>query len=503
MDDNAKYLLACIKTQDDVTKIQSIGVTEDCFKSFSNYAEVYAYVVGRVKLSMPPTREDIKQLHSLILPNGVHDIMSYANTVVEEYYERATISAIRQYGKDAEKEKGSVSGSIRKLVDNLRSITQKQANQVEVLMGGNDWVDEPDAMEWIIDGILPAKWPTFFYGRGGVAKSYTLLMMASCVATGNPFFGNAINKRRNVLYLDWEMDADAFYYRLGVVGRGLDVGEQRPNPDTGRNQWLIDGLHYYNAVRPLKDCFADVYELIARWDIGLVIIDSFGFSMGDGKEAKESSDTIGAMRVIRSLPCAVAIIDHVSKMKDADGTPFGSVYKLNSCRWAWWLQGESNPDPDDDGTEYPEGTYQFWKNTKHNMGPRHKDVYTLLTWGRTDDGRYILGGEKIEESQMPVSLVKKKKAKDPLSNLSGSSDLVYSTITANGDIASRDELIEKTGYSHTTVDNITLKMQRGGLLHGSIEKYKGNLQAKVYRILRKPEGERLVSAESEVIDIDL
>jgi hypothetical protein len=210
---------------------------------------------------------------------------------------------------------------------------------------------------------------------------------------------------------------------------------------------------------PLNRKLADIQEIIAEYNIGLVIIDSFGFSMGEGKELEKSGPALDYMRIISSIPCSVAVIDHVSKTKSDDGTPFGSVYKLNSCRWAWWITAVSNPSPaDNDGQEFPEGTYQRWRNTKHNMAARQKDFYAMFQWEKVDDNRFSFTARFITENQAPVEIggtptgISRSQVMSALEN-HPTARRIHKVLTLSApewlDIA---EIVEATGYNRKTVE---------------------------------------------------
>lgn len=485
---DALALLACIKTAEDCTKLEDIGVSVDCFGAFDGktgrMGEAYTHIANQAGKGKPASRLDVKRRFGITLNAEHRDIMHYAQSVVNDYRKRASGDAWDEFADEVEVKKGDITSALRVLKNNLNLITLNMNHKSGVLLGHDGWTEEPEAMEWIIEGILPAKWPTFFYGRGGVAKSYLLLYLALCVVNRKNFF-TVPTKKRNVLYLDWEMDAEEFYYRAASIGRGLGVGKQRTG-ENGKTEWQFSGLYYYRVQGSLADNLTDVREMIADNKIGLVIVDSFGFSMGESQEMKESADTISYMRILSSLPCAVAIIDHVSKMKDSDGTPFGSVYKLNSCRWAWWVSGVSNPEDVE-----RKGTYQKWVNTKHNMGPRHDDMFTRLNWDTDEDTRRVsFTADRINADQAPKELVgEQKTAKDAADNMGGCTYYCYTEIQEAGSKGiSRQELITDSGYSYVAVDNATKSLIKKGLVTSHKEKYQGGEQPeKVFYIHREVE----------------
>ncbi|GAG08274.1 unnamed protein product, partial [marine sediment metagenome] len=188
---------------------------------------------------------------------------------------------------------------------------------------------KPPAQKWLVQGLVPDNWPTFFYGMGGSAKSYLAVLLALGVATGTQFLGVEA-KERKVLYLDWEMDEETFRARVNRVAKGmkLSIADGVPN------------LIYRRLLRPLKDYLEDIAEQVETEGIGMVVIDSFGFSM-TGMDTNKQPDVTAQMARIAEIPAAVVIIDHIAKEGRGELGPFGSIYKHASARWMWWCRAAS------------------------------------------------------------------------------------------------------------------------------------------------------------------
>src|SRR5436309_13844456 len=82
--ERARALLSCIRSKADLDRLDDTGISEDCFKSFDNYAEVYKYLVETVGREATVSRTDVRNKFSVELLTGVSDIRLYAAQVVSE-----------------------------------------------------------------------------------------------------------------------------------------------------------------------------------------------------------------------------------------------------------------------------------------------------------------------------------------------------------------------------------------------------------------------------------
>ena len=63
--------------------------------------------------------------------------------------------------------------------------------------------DYPD-QEYIVDRLVPASSITILSGQSRSFKTYTLLDMALCVASGRPLFGQFATQETGILIIDEE-----------------------------------------------------------------------------------------------------------------------------------------------------------------------------------------------------------------------------------------------------------------------------------------------------------
>jgi hypothetical protein len=181
---------------------------------------------------------------------------------------------------------------------------------------------------YLIEGVVPERFPTVLYGDGGTAKTTTVLHLAQSVVRGAAeWLGHKINRRTDALFIDFELDLEEQLRRAYEVAHGL--GFTAPP----------DELHYLNAAgHRARDVFDHALEFCKDREVGLVIVDSLGVAMeGD---AELSRDVLQFVREVldpfRAQRITPLIVDHQAKLQSGERyqskTMFGSVYKSNSVR---------------------------------------------------------------------------------------------------------------------------------------------------------------------------
>jgi len=180
---------------------------------------------------------------------------------------------------------------------------------------------EPQPLDFFVEGLIPKGFPTLLYGDGGKGKSYLALYLAHCIAMNRRFLGLKV-QQGNVLYLDWEMDRDETLRRSYRISRGIGLAQ----PPSGL---------FYSPCYEVIDSITDKLEYECRQNnVNFVIYDSFGAASGSSDDySKEAVQRVyGAAKKVGQTSL---FIDHVSKSKPADGhapMPFGSIYKKNFAR---------------------------------------------------------------------------------------------------------------------------------------------------------------------------
>ena len=162
-------------------------------------------------------------------------------------------------------------------------------------------VSNPD---WLVDSILESSRLACIFGAPKSGKSFIAIAMATAIASGQDFYGNAA-KKKPVLYLVGE-GTNAFSRRLHAVNQGM---------------YSLDGIPLYLSDRGVRinepDDFARLEEQIKQVEavegqIGLLVIDTFQRNF-IGNE--NSSEDVGAFinkldQIIADYKCCVLLVHH-------------------------------------------------------------------------------------------------------------------------------------------------------------------------------------------------
>lgn len=176
-----------------------------------------------------------------------------------------------------------------------------------------DVVPSPRGREIEIEGIpILLHHPMILFGDGGSLKSYLALLIAL----------NLARQGINVLYLDWELDAQDHFERLKQMAGG----------DLPANI-----LYNGDLAQPLSDLLPSIRESVRSLSISYVICDSVAYASGGPPEKSEVS--LAYMNAVRQFaPIGSLHLAHVSKAEDGDQKPFGSAFWHNSARSTWFVQ---------------------------------------------------------------------------------------------------------------------------------------------------------------------
>lgn len=156
---------------------------------------------------------------------------------------------------------------------------------------------EPDML---IDGVVPQPGVGLVYSSSGLGKSFVMLHMACCVATGLPWFGRQV-VQGDVLYIAGE----------GQMGfkRRLRAWETRYGVEATRLFWVTTAPQFMNA--------SDVGELLAALALSgvhpvLVVIDTLSRTLvgGDENSAKDVGLYLASLEELKSATAAAVWVVH-------------------------------------------------------------------------------------------------------------------------------------------------------------------------------------------------
>jgi RecA-family ATPase len=85
---------------------------------------------------------------------------------------------------------------------------------------------EPHPRQWVADQWLPCGLVTGFFGDGGLGKSLITQQLATCVVTGQPFYGLDV-QRGPVMMVTCEDEPNELHWRQKAINRqlGVDMGD--------------------------------------------------------------------------------------------------------------------------------------------------------------------------------------------------------------------------------------------------------------------------------------
>lgn len=158
------------------------------------------------------------------------------------------------------------------------------------------------ALEWAVEGVVPAQGVLVVYGGPGSGKTVLLLDMIRCVSSGLPWFGRPVTQQL-VWYIALEGGAGL---RLRVLAAEKHHGEPF------RAKFIFDSFSF------LKE--EDVKELLALIDaydgVGLIVIDTLACAMpgGDENSSRDMGSVVAGARALQQKTGgAVLLVHHTGK----------------------------------------------------------------------------------------------------------------------------------------------------------------------------------------------
>jgi hypothetical protein len=158
---------------------------------------------------------------------------------------------------------------------------------------------------WLVEGVLSESSLNLLVGEGGSKKTYSMLDLAVCLVTGQPWLGYA-TRQCPVLWVDEESGPDRMNHRLAQVMRAHEARRDIPL------EYL--SVCQFNLRQPddLNLFFQHVFEMGA----GLVVVDALADVM-PGADENSVKDVVPVFRGLRgvavSTGAAVLVIHHANK----------------------------------------------------------------------------------------------------------------------------------------------------------------------------------------------
>ncbi|WP_404420757.1 AAA family ATPase [Nibricoccus sp. IMCC34717] len=115
------------------------------------------------------------------------------------------------------------SSAFTTVADALQGIGKGSGKKWPDAVSADDYINVlPETVECVVENILPINGTGIVSGGSKTNKSWTLIAIALCVATGTPWLGYRTTQGP-VLYLNLELKKKTFHHRVYVVSRALGI----------------------------------------------------------------------------------------------------------------------------------------------------------------------------------------------------------------------------------------------------------------------------------------
>ena len=236
----------------------------------------------------------------------------------------------------------SLSAGIVVPIHKRKALGDKLLASQDVISLGEWHLNPPPPVEWLVEGIWQEHGGGFVMGDPGTGKSWLLMDIAICMATGAPWLGKYPVKPGNTYMVVEEGNIDDVYscYHRLLKGHGI-------TPAAVDGKIAIDFCHGYDLlrVRDRKDLVNRVLSVgeAMGWKDGipdLVQMDPFaGVHTGDENKNNEMADLCyHGLNIIRKAldhRIALQIIHHSRKKAQGEGSDRGAVLRGAQALIGW------------------------------------------------------------------------------------------------------------------------------------------------------------------------
>ncbi len=161
-------------------------------------------------------------------------------------------------------------------------------------------------IDWIVENLFSAGSVSLVVGEGGSKKTWSMLDLAVCVATGNKWL-NFVTKQAPVLLIDEESGPHRLARRLGDVMRGHEAAANTPI------RFIC--MAGFNYLKEQKHLDALQWEILCN-RAGLVVVDALADVMigGDENAVKDVQPVFHGLRAVADATgAAIVVIHHANK----------------------------------------------------------------------------------------------------------------------------------------------------------------------------------------------
>ncbi len=185
-----------------------------------------------------------------------------------------------------------------------------------------DAMEPQPPIDWVVEGLIAESSVTLLVGKGGSKKTYAMLDLAVCVATGADWLGFPTTKQA-VLFIDEETGTKRLKRRLGAVGRGhlLERSDAKDTPV------FCTSLANYDLLT--VDGLLRLEKALEMTKARVVILDALvDFMLGGDENAVQDVQRVfhGLREISDRTGVTAVVIHHPSKT----GTYRGSTAMRNA-----------------------------------------------------------------------------------------------------------------------------------------------------------------------------
>ncbi len=183
---------------------------------------------------------------------------------------------------------------------------------------------EPKPQRYVVEGMIPEPVAAAIVAPGSTGKSFWLMQLAACVATGTPFFGHAIPTPGGVLMLGAEDDQEELARRLHAIAKAYGWAEWRAEHGLlGQNFYPVSRLGLDNRLTEKAEgnithraqwIQAIIDAALEIENLRLIILDPVSrFRSGDENENEAATKFVEALETIRRATGVTVICAHHSR----------------------------------------------------------------------------------------------------------------------------------------------------------------------------------------------
>ena len=184
--------------------------------------------------------------------------------------------------------------------------------------------EEPPPQRFVIEGLIPEPVAAAIVAPGSTGKSFWLMQLAACVATGVPFMGQAVSRPGGVLMFGAEDDRDEMSRRLHSIAKEYAWDGCRLDPEAlGENFYPVsvlgkDNLLTYHNGRDIVRDAKRIKHLInmakSIHNLRLIIIDPVSrFRSGDENDNEAATRFVEVLEQIREETGVTVLCAHHSR----------------------------------------------------------------------------------------------------------------------------------------------------------------------------------------------